>query len=116
MNRFTTVIAIFALALIQQTAHASAPTDELRTVTVRFADLDLDHMPGAAAMYHRLKYAAEQACSPLQGRDLASQSRFGRCTKESVAASIAKVDRPMLTQYYRSIVDRSNGPVFLAKK
>jgi UrcA family protein len=115
MNRLTSVIAIFTLALIQ-TAHAGAPTDELRTVTVHFADLDLDHMPGAAALYQRLKYAAQQVCSPLQGREIARRSRFDRCTKESVAASIAKVDRPVLTQYYRSTLDRSNAPVFLVKK
>jgi UrcA family protein len=116
MNRFTTVIAIFTLALIQQTAHADAGSDEPRTVTVRFSDLNLDHTPGAAALYQRLKHAADLACSPLQGGDAASKARFAHCADQSVAASIAKIDRPMLTQYYRTITDGRNAPVLLVKR
>jgi UrcA family protein len=116
MNRFTTVIAILTVALIQQTAQASVRSDELPTSTVRFADLDLDHTPGAAVMYRRLKQAAEQVCSPLKGADLGSKARFGRCTEEAVAAAIAKIGRPILTQYYRSVTHDRNATVLLAKQ
>jgi UrcA family protein len=116
MNRFTSIAALFTLALIQQAAHAGIPPDEAPTVTVRFADLDLDHTPGAATMYRRLRHAVEQVCSPLQGRDLGKKERFDRCTAESMGASIAKVNRVALTEYYRSIVDHHRAPVLLAEK
>jgi UrcA family protein len=116
MNRFTSIAALFALALIQLTAHAGIPPDEAPTVTVRFADLDLDHTPGAATMYRRLQHAVKQVCSPLQGRDLGKKERFDRCTVESMEASIAKVNRAVLTEYYRSVVDHHKPSVLLAKE
>ena len=111
MKRFKLVTAIAALVLIQQTAHANPPSDQSPFLTVHYADLDLNHTPGATVLYQRLKYAAGQVCSSFRGRDLKSQELFGRCVEASMAASIAKIDRPVLTQYYLSITGRNESVV-----
>jgi UrcA family protein len=116
MNRFTALVAIFTLALIQQIAHAGVPADAPPTLIVRYADLDLDHTPGAMVMYRRLKHAAEQVCYSLRGRDLESKGLFGQCMEESVASSITKINRPVLTQYYSSIIGGRSKSVLLAAK
>jgi UrcA family protein len=115
MNRYMTIIAIFAFTIIHQVAHAGPPTEGLPTVTVRFADLDLNHAPGAAVLYQRLKYAAEQACSSFRGRGIKTNELLGQCINQSVAASVAKIDRPVLTQYYRSVINSGNPLPLVAK-
>jgi UrcA family protein len=115
MNRFMPIIAISTLAIIHQAAHANPPTEGLPAVTVRFADLDLNHTPGAIALYQRIKYAAEQACSSFRGRDIKTHELLGRCVENSVAASIAKIDRPVVTQYYQSLSDSRNSLTRVAK-
>jgi UrcA family protein len=114
MSRFMPLIAIFTLAIMNQAAYASPP-DRLPAMTVGFADLDLDHTPGAIALYRRLRHAAEQACSSFRGRDIRTNELMGQCIEKSVAASIARIDRPALTRYYRSIIDGRNPSALVAK-
>jgi UrcA family protein len=111
MKRFKLVTAIAVLALIQQMAHANTPPDQSPILTVRYADLDLNHTAGATVLYQRLKYAAGQVCSSFRGREIKSQELFSRCVEASMTASIAKIDRPVLTQHYRSITGRHESVV-----
>src|SRR5580700_8324237 len=67
MFRFTTTMMIFALALGLQSAHA-APLQDVPSVVVHFADLDLLRSEGATVLYQRLKGAAETVCAPLDDR------------------------------------------------
>jgi UrcA family protein len=114
MYRLTTTISIICLGLISQFAHADAPQD-VRLINVHFADLDLTRSEAAAELYQRLAGAAKTVCTSLEGRDLASQMRFKGCVETAVGSAIAKVDRPLLTTYYKTRTNGRHTAVQIAK-
>jgi UrcA family protein len=99
MYRFTSTVIISALALTQ--VACAGPALDRPQVVVHFADLDLSRSQGAAVLYHRLRAAAETVCAPLDARDLERHMRFKECVQSALSASVAEVDRPALTEYYR---------------
>ena len=114
MYRLTTTITIFGLGLISQLAHADAPPD-VHFIKVHFADLDLTRSEGAAVLYQRLAGAAKTVCTSLEGRDLASQMRFKSCMKTAIGSAVAKVDRPVLTKYYKTHTNGRHSAVQIAE-
>ena len=109
MYRFTTLTMILALALIHQSANADPAQ-----VAVRFSDLDLTRVEGAAVLYRRLKRAAETVCTPVEGRGLTNARIFKKCVDSGVEAAVIQVDRPMLTAYYHALT--GNGAIQVASK
>lgn len=100
MYRFTSTVIISALALTQ--VACAGPALDRPQVVVHFADLDLSRSQGAAVLYHRLRAAAETVCAPLDvDRDLGRHMKFKECVQSALSASVAEVDRPALTEYYR---------------
>ena len=100
MYRFTSMVIIAALALTC-VAYA-APALDRPQVVVHFADLDLSRSQGAAVLYRRLRAAAETVCAALDDRDLGSHMRFKECAQSALCRAVAEVDRPALTEYYRT--------------
>jgi len=117
MNRFTTTMLIFALALSSQLANAGPPPDAL-SVTVQFADVDLTRSTGAAVLFQRLKGAAETVCAPFdsRNRDLANQTRHKECMQSAIGTAVAKIDHPALTAYYRAQMKGGNEQIQIAQK
>jgi UrcA family protein len=115
MYRFKTSIMIFALVLGYQLASA-APHEDVPSVIVHFADLDLTRGEGVAVLYRRLKGAAETVCAAQNGRDLGSQTRYKTCLESAVAAAVAKVDQPALTAIYRAQFKARNAAIQVAQK
>lgn len=114
MYRFTSTMIICALGLGCQLANAAPPQD-VPSVIVHFADLDLTHGEGVAVLYRRLKGAAETVCAPDDGRDLGSQMRYKACWQTALGAAVSKVDKPALTAYYRAQFNGRNAAVQLAQ-
>jgi UrcA family protein len=88
---------------------ASANTSSSQSVnygvkqyTVRFADLDLSKLDGAAALYRRLNQAAAIVCSPLESRSLEMAAPYRVCVDHAIAGAVTSVGSPMLSQYYGS--------------
>jgi UrcA family protein len=108
MYRFADPIIVFALGLGCQLANA-APSRDVSSVHVHFADLDLAHGAGAAALYRRLKAAAETVCALMDGRDLVSQARYRICWQSALGTAVAQVDQSALTKYHRAQSGRSNA-------
>lgn len=95
--RLTTFALLAASSFVAAAAEADiAP----QSVLVRFADLDTAHVPGAAALYGRLKFAAESVCREL-GLDRAQKLRgtYDHCVRKAIGDAVMKVDRPALTTY-----------------
>jgi UrcA family protein len=95
--RFFLAAAIWAtLASGCTVAPASGAPSDAREVTVRFGDLDLSNLQGATAtaLYRRIRWAAEQVCSPFDGRDIASKIRMETCVHRAVADAVTTVNRP----------------------
>jgi UrcA family protein len=76
---------------------------ESTTLTVHFADLNLDRPAGAAMLYARISVAAERVC----GEPQLTGSRFiepswRRCVAQAIEQAVVTLDRPALTSYYRA--------------
>jgi UrcA family protein len=80
---------------------ASAAIDEPATYVVRFADVDLSRIGGAATLYTRIRQAAGQVCTPLEGRDLGLLVKHRACVDKAIADAVASVNRPLLSQYHQ---------------
>src|SRR5262245_31237399 len=92
-----------ALALLPVPGFAG-DTDDQRSVTVRFADLDLDTPAGASALYGRLSHAAREVCGdPVSVIDLTQLRDIQSCRQEAIVNAVTSVDRPMLTALYDSL-------------
>jgi UrcA family protein len=92
-------LAASVLSLSTLAAKAAAPTDEPYSVTVQFADLDLDRKAGIAKLYFRIKSAAQRVCDQQANERLAAKQTYAVCVERAVATAVARIDRPMLTDY-----------------
>jgi UrcA family protein len=79
----------------------SAADETLQSV-VRFPDLDLSTSAGAASLYSRLRRAAGVVCAPLESANLRIAAKHRSCMDTAIADAVAKVNRPLLTQYHES--------------
>jgi UrcA family protein len=88
-------------------------TKWLVTYPVGYSDLDVSTLKGAKTLYLRVRHAAEVLCE--------SAATWGKkegeaCVRKAVSDAIARVDVPLLTQYYQlRIKGDKAGLVQLAK-
>jgi UrcA family protein len=104
-----TVAICAAVALGFSAAGASAATSKIQFVSdgvnkyvVRFPDLDLSRIDGAAALYTRVSYAAAIVCNSWRSRDLGIAAKYRACVAQAIADAVASVDRPLVSQYHES--------------
>ena len=106
------------LSLTTFGARASVPTgDDAPSITVQFADLDLDHRAGIVALYTRLDGAARQVCGDRQA-DLRSKQAYRTCVHKALSAAVARIDRPMLSGYVAQRVGKpaTTAPAIVAAR
>jgi UrcA family protein len=101
MYRRIPAIMIFALAFGIQSAHAAAAQD-LPSVAVRSADLDLSSADGTAVLYQRIRNASERVCAGFDGAGLTRRTAFRECVQTLISNTVAKVNQPTLTAYAKS--------------
>jgi UrcA family protein len=117
MNLFTTIVLTSALAAGAQIAHAADPSDDsVRHVDVHFADLNLNSIEGATALYRRLQSAAESVCTEGNPKDLEIAARAKTCVSAAISAAVTQVNQPTLTAYYRSKLGNINAVVRQASR
>ena len=75
---------------------------EEHTVTVRYADLAVSTPAGAAVLYKRIRFAADEACSYLDHGDLASKARMIACADQAIADAVMRVGEPQLLSVYNA--------------
>jgi UrcA family protein len=96
------LIPATALVTLCSCAPIWAATSEApRSVTVHFEDLNINTTAGAARLYQRIKYAAEDVCggTSVPQRQLVLASLYATCVREAIAAAVARVNHPAVTQY-----------------
>jgi UrcA family protein len=106
MRTFIIIAATAALSFsILASAHADT-IDDPPSVSVRFADLDLDHAAGSATLYKRLSVAARAVCRELDPRDSANsdlkpgrQQQYQSCVDKAIIGAVAKINRAAFTSY-----------------
>ena len=111
-----TAIGFYATGASAGTQNPQFVSDGVNKYIVRFPDLDLSKMDGAAALYVRLQHAADIVCNSLQSRDIGIDAKYRTCTQHAVADAVASVNRPLLSQYHESRTKGgSASPVQLAQ-
>jgi UrcA family protein len=117
LNLRSLIVAVGFLA-IGGTALASEPTAASTTnwsVTypVQYADLDASTAKGAKTLYLRIRYAAEVLC---ENAATWGKKEGDACVRKAVDGAVARVDVPLLSQYYQlRIKGDKAGLVQLAK-
>jgi UrcA family protein len=88
----------------QYGAFASTPqsSEDVRRITVHFDDLNLEQPRGLAALYRRVRLAAEQVCGePQRPGEAIISADWRACVAQAVERAVVAVDRPALTAYHR---------------
>jgi UrcA family protein len=82
--------------------HADGVHGDAKSLTVQFADLDLSKPEGAITLFGRIKGAARSVCSSLNGRTIRQKQEYAACVDFALSNTVARVDRPVLTEYFAS--------------
>jgi UrcA family protein len=100
-------IAAMLLAGVLVASDALAD-EEVRSETVKFADLNVDNQAGVETLYTRLRSAARRVCSET---DPTRQYAATECTRNSLARAVEKVNLPLLTAYYQTKTGNHGEPL-----
>jgi UrcA family protein len=79
---------------------ADADSLDVPQVTVKFGDLNISSLRGAAVLYGRIRGAAEKVCSPYDRNDLGSKQRLKACIDKAILSAVTGVDNFALTAVY----------------
>jgi UrcA family protein len=95
-----TLIAIASIALTLASSTAAHAADEVApTLTVNFADLNLNKPQGAAILFARIRMAARTVCEELRAAGAKESARYKACVQVAISNAVTHVDRPELTEY-----------------
>ena len=96
-----TGLAVVTLGLTSTATFASASDNDVRKVTVSYAEFDLSKPSGAEALYRRIKRAAFVVCGGEDSPITYNRSQKDRCVSTSVDEAVAKVNAPLLSALHR---------------
>jgi UrcA family protein len=105
-RRSLAVAGAFAALAVTTTSFAAAFGDEAPSVTVRYADLNLDTSDGVNALYRRISSAARQVCPDEHSRDLGVVAASARCQANAVAEAVRELNNPKLAVMHAAHVSR----------
>jgi UrcA family protein len=116
--KLATALVASILALTTLDARSAAPADDAYSVTVKFADLDLDREAGIAQLYARIKGAARRVCEQQAGEQPGARETYPVCVKRAVSTAVARIDRPMLSEYSAQLARKpaETGPASVAAR
>jgi len=100
----TLALALCVSAASVQAGNGSPSHDtafETRSITVRYADLDLDSADDLDALNSRIERAARQVCGRADGRNLAMVAQWRACRSEALDTAISRVDNAQLSKLHR---------------
>lgn len=102
--RHAAAAAIFGVLTIGSfvNAQGAEPARQLPSVTVRYADLDLNTPGGVDALYGRLRAAARAACGVSGGRPLIEAIAAKECYRQVLGAAVDNVQSPTLSAVHRT--------------
>jgi len=98
-----------------QWAAAADPTSETPTLKVFYGDLNLERPEGAAALYRRLRVAADTVCSPVDSTQPDWLKRFEGCMRKSIADALRRSTTGPDGYYQSKNPGRALPPVVTAK-
>ncbi len=95
--------AIFSAVASAFTAvSAAADSTDVPQVVVKYADLNVSNPQGAAALYGRIRSAAERVCPRFERFNLASKERMDACVHKAIMDAVTTVNQPALFAEYNA--------------
>jgi UrcA family protein len=107
------LVGALSLAAAGGVAHADAAFD-VPARTVHYSDLDLNTQAGVAALYSRIRSAAEQVCGNVDSRRLEQVTVAKACVDQAVSASVASVNNAKLSSEHSARVGGATKQISLA--
>jgi len=98
MKSIKLLVSVAALSIAGIAGAGTRASSDVRSVVVKYGDLNLASAQGVATLHTRLRIAAKSVCTPLDTRMLALREA---CVSDAIARSIATVGE-------RSVVLASN--------
>jgi UrcA family protein len=92
-------IAVICTIVVMNSAAAGGPIGETLKQQVNFADLNLNHPEGIAALYKRVHAAAVRVCEPTERDDMAHSSKLQLCIADATSRAVTDVNNPAFTAY-----------------
>src|SRR5690242_6432850 len=100
MTTFFLRSVLCALALSMSLV--SVRTEAAASITVRFADLDLNRPEGARQLYARIRGAAERVCGTrVSAWDYGRSREWKECYEATVEDAVRRVGRAAVTAVHR---------------
>jgi len=107
------LVGALSLAAAGGVAHADAAFD-VPARKVHYSDLDLNTQAGVAALYNRIRSAAEQVCGNVDSRRLEQAAAAKACVDHAVSASVGSVNNAKLNSEYSAHVGGAAKQISLA--
>ena len=91
-----------ALTGFSVSARAVTSAVKVRSVTVRYAELDLAKPQGLEALYIRIGGAARRVCRADSSLRLRARVNMRNCHQEAIERAVKQVNLPTLTAIHRA--------------
>lgn len=97
----TAVMTVLALGAAGVSQTAFAQSDDVASVRVSYADLNLSSTAGAQTILQRIHHAANSVCGPQSSNPIDRVARLREvCVKQAVSQSVHQLNVPMVTALY----------------
>jgi UrcA family protein len=82
----------------------AAEGEVVRQVVVKYGDLTIANPQGAAALYRRIRAAANEVCDAddYHSRDLGARASVDACVRKAISGAVATVGRAELFAIYNA--------------
>jgi UrcA family protein len=98
------VVSKFALAIVGVVASvasfAATPAVDVRSVSVRYDDLNLSTTAGVDTLYRRISAAARDVCPDIYSRDIDTVAAAQRCQTAAISKAVSQVKNPSLAMLH----------------
>ena len=96
----------FGCAAMGGRVQAGEPAQSYTTI-VNYGDLNLDSQQGAKVLYARIRSAAGDVCSSLEGRNLTEKKLWQGCFDKAVASAVGQVNNTRVTALHNQMINHA---------
>jgi UrcA family protein len=100
-KRLIQLLTVSAALAVSGIAGATARTNDVPSIVVKYGDLALNTKAGIVSLHSRIRAAAESVCSPLNSRVLGLREQYEVCVGDAMSQGIAAVGNANLSNYHR---------------
>jgi UrcA family protein len=94
----------FGCAAMGGRVQAGEPAQSYTSI-VSYGDLNLDSEQGAKVLYARIRSAARNVCSSLEGCDLTEKKLWQDCFDKAVASAVVQVNKARVTALHNQMIN-----------